>query len=739
MADFAELEEADGVRLTWNVWPSTRVEAAKCVVPFAALYSPVKPLGPNAPVVSYDPVRCKGCGGVLNPYAAVDFQSRLWTCALCHSRNAFPAHYAGISDQNLPAELFPTATTIEYQTAPSAPISPPAYVFVLDAACPGDELAAARRALGAALDALPDYSRVGLVTFGTHVQVHELGFSELAKSYVFQGGREYTPAAIASQLGLGGGPPPGMRGPGGAPAAGAAAPEASRSGGARFIVPLSECEFTLNNALDELSRDAFAPAPDCRPARCTGTALVVAAALAAAALPPGTCAARVLLLVGGPSTDGAGAVVGRPLAEPIRSHKDLAKDAAPHFTKACKHYAALAASLAGAGHALDVYACSLDQVGIAEMKPAVERTGGLLVQADTFANPVFRESLKRALGGGSGDAAAGASTSNGDAALAPPEPLGVASNGILEVVASRDVRVAGLLGPASPCPPPPGGRKNPALAESSVGLGGTTAWKLPGLDARSTVAVYFEAGGAAASGAASNGIQGGPGGPGAAGPQLYIQFVTRYLHATGAPRTRVTTLTRRWVDGAADGGALVAGFDQEAAAVAVARLATFKMETEEDFDATRWLDRTLIRLCARFGEYRRDDPASFGLQPGLAFFPQFMFNLRRSPFVQVFGASPDETAAARLALCRERVADAMVMIQPTLLAYSLNKDPSQPEPVLLDVASIAPDRILLLDAFFYVVVFHGVSFGVEKFFFFFFFFFGKSEEEEKSSLFSPPL
>ena len=706
MADFAELEEADGVRLTWNVWPSTRIEAAKCVVPFAALYSPVKPLGPNAPVVAYDPVRCKGCGGVLNPYAAVDFQSRLWTCALCHARNAFPAHYAGISDQNLPAELFPTATTIEYQTAPSAPVSPPAYVFVLDAACAGDELAAARRALGAALDALPDYSRVGLVTFGTHVQVHELGFSELAKSYVFQGAREYSPSAVASQLGLGGGPPPGMTrgGPG-------AAPEAAsqhRSGGARFIVPLSECEFTLNNALDELSRDAFAPAPDCRPARCTGTALTVAAALAAAALPPGSCAARILLLVGGPSTDGAGAVVGRPLAEPIRSHKDLAKDAAPHFPAACKHYAALAASLAAAGHALDVYACSLDQVGLAEMKPAVERTGGLLVQADTFANPVFRESLKRALGGGGGDAAAGAaSTSGGGAELAPPEPLGVASNGILEVVASRDVRVAGLLGPASPLPPPPGGRKNPALAESSVGLGGTTAWKLPGLDARSTVAVYFEAGSAAA----ANGAAGGPGGPGAAGPQLYIQFVTRYLHATGAPRTRVTTLTRRWVDGAADGGALVAGFDQEAAAVAVARLATFKMETEEDFDATRWLDRTLIRLCSRFGEYRRDDPASFGLQPGLAFFPQFLFNLRRSPFVQVFGASPDETAAARLALCRERVADAMVMIQPTLLAYSLTEGPSRPEPVLLDVASIAPDRILLLDAFFYVVVFHGVRRG----------------------------
>jgi protein transport protein SEC23 len=33
--------------------------------------------------------------------------------------------------------------------------------------------------------------------------------------------------------------------------------------------------------------------------------------------------------------------------------------------------------------------------------------------------------------------------------------------------------------------------------------------------------------------------------------------------------------------------------------VLTARLATFKMETEDDFDATRWLDRTLIRLSSR--------------------------------------------------------------------------------------------------------------------------------------------
>ena len=55
---------------------------------------------------------------------------------------------------------------------------------------------------------------------------------------------------------------------------------------------------------------------------------------------------------------------------------------------------------------------------------------------------------------------------------------------------------------------------------------------------------------------------------------------------------------RRWTDGA-NLAELVAGFDQEAAAVVVARLATFKMEAEEDFDATRWIDRTLIRLASR--------------------------------------------------------------------------------------------------------------------------------------------
>lgn len=43
---FTELEETDGIRLSWNVWPNSRIEATKAVIPFGAVYTPLKPL-PN--------------------------------------------------------------------------------------------------------------------------------------------------------------------------------------------------------------------------------------------------------------------------------------------------------------------------------------------------------------------------------------------------------------------------------------------------------------------------------------------------------------------------------------------------------------------------------------------------------------------------------------------------------------------------------------------------------------------
>lgn len=49
----------------------------------------------------------------------------------------------------------------------------------------------------------------------------------------------------------------------------------------------------------------------------------------------------------------------------------------------------------------------------------------------------------------------------------------------------------------------------------------------------------------------------------------------------------------------------------------------------------RWLDRSLIRLCAKFAQYEKDKPETFRLAHEFSMYPQYMFHLRRSQFLQV--------------------------------------------------------------------------------------------------------
>lgn len=50
-----------------------------------------------------------------------------------------------------------------------------------------EEFGFARSSVKRAVGLLPDEALVGFVSFGTQVHVHELGFSDLAKVYVFRG------------------------------------------------------------------------------------------------------------------------------------------------------------------------------------------------------------------------------------------------------------------------------------------------------------------------------------------------------------------------------------------------------------------------------------------------------------------------------------------------------------------------------------------------------------------------
>lgn len=61
-------EERDGVRFSWNVWPSSKLEATRMVVPLACLLTPLKERL-DLPPVQYEPVLCSRptCKTVLNP------------------------------------------------------------------------------------------------------------------------------------------------------------------------------------------------------------------------------------------------------------------------------------------------------------------------------------------------------------------------------------------------------------------------------------------------------------------------------------------------------------------------------------------------------------------------------------------------------------------------------------------------------------------------------------------------
>ena len=129
-------------------------------------------------------------------------------------------------------------------------------------------------------------------------------------------------------------------------------------------------------------------------------------------------------------------------------------------------------------------------------------------------------------------------------------------------------------------------------------------------------------------------------------------------------------------------------------------MAVWRAETQADGpDVLRWIDRMLIRMCQKFGEFTKDSPETFRLPENFSLYPQFMFHLRRSQFLQVFNNSPDETVFYRGCLNRENLTQALIMVQPILYSYSFS---GLPEPVLLDISSIQPDRILLMDTFFQV-------------------------------------
>eukprot|EP00468_Gymnochlora_sp_CCMP2014_P001961 CAMPEP_0167742470 /NCGR_PEP_ID=MMETSP0110_2-20121227/1453_1 /TAXON_ID=629695 /ORGANISM="Gymnochlora sp., Strain CCMP2014" /LENGTH=754 /DNA_ID=CAMNT_0007626683 /DNA_START=897 /DNA_END=3161 /DNA_ORIENTATION=- len=655
MAHFVNDEQKDGARFSWNIFPTSPVDQERMAVPVSCLYSPLYYIEGMAKV-NYPAIQCKCCGAVLNPYCRVDFSSKMWSCPFCLSPNHFPHEYADISTENLPAEIMPKYTTMEYVVDEKTKTSP-MFLFVMDTCMQPEELNELKTTILQSLIYIPEDSYIGLITFGKHIHVHELSFEECPKAHVLRGDKKMEAKKVQKLLGVD-----------------ARSMQESKTNPAlRFLQKREDVEYQINSILDDLTKDAWPRKSDQRPARCSGAALNVAVSLLEATAKGHN--GRIILFSGGPPTVGPGLVVPQEKKHTIRSHADIVKGRAPHYQESLKYYAGLGERAAACGHVIDIFACAMDQTGVAEMRGATVKTGGFVVLDDAFEGDVFKGSFTRMF------ATDGSKEEN----------LAMSFSGQIDVKVSPEVKISGAIGAAYPLE-----KKSRSISEREVGQGQTTCWAIGGLDPSYTCSIYFDM-----VNQDTKNIK----------EQCYIQFVTTYKNSVGQTIQRVTTISKLFADVKTKDGfeSMKLGFDQEAAAVLMARYAVYRIQSEYEFtmDILRWLDRRLIMLVKMFATYQKENPESFQLSEEFMYYPGFMFHLRRSHFLKVFNSTPDETAFYRCFLLRENVTNSLVMIQPTLMAYSLEEGACVP--VFLDVSSISSNRILLLDDFFHVVVFYGAT------------------------------
>eukprot|EP00672_Neobodo_designis_P024533 CAMPEP_0174834324 /NCGR_PEP_ID=MMETSP1114-20130205/4759_1 /TAXON_ID=312471 /ORGANISM="Neobodo designis, Strain CCAP 1951/1" /LENGTH=751 /DNA_ID=CAMNT_0016068231 /DNA_START=58 /DNA_END=2313 /DNA_ORIENTATION=- len=627
---------APPVRWSWGAFPMNRIDATRMVIPLGAL---VSPLSVEATELNYAPLTC-ACGAVLNPECVVDHRSKAWQCCICLARNAFPAHYASMTEHHLPAELMRCYPVVEY--VKPVQVAPTVFVLVVDT-CVDTESEAEnmRDAVLRTINQLPEEAHVALITFGATVQLHDLsGATDFPRSLVFRGSTEVTPEMMARFV----------RHPD------------------RYVKPLADAEFALTTLVEELAVDCWPVAKDHRPLRCTGAALSSAASLLQLVAPK--TGSGVLSFLSGACTEGPGAVVPCPREHMIRTHTDIRDKRAPLYEPACTFYDGLMRRMVAQGHALHVISACLDQVGLSEMRGCILATGGVLVTTDLWKRGQLKASIERFF----------ERTSSG--------ALAMGLNATMDVHTSPTLKVTGVIGQCIGT-----GKRSPSVAETEVGLGGTSQWATSYVDSRSTYAVFFE--------------------PGVPPPNQqptdkssrFAQFVLRYQQGQ-TERIRVITV-RHQVAQTTNFAELGQTFDQVAAAVLLARIAVHRAEQgAQHFDVLRWIDKHVIRLVSRFGDYAKDQPESLKLAPHFSNFPLFMFHLRRSAYIHVFNNSPDETAVNRILLLKTNANDSIVMIHPTLFSYTMT-EPVRPVP--LDSSSCTPDNALLLDTFFEVLIHHGAT------------------------------
>ncbi|CAI9762691.1 unnamed protein product [Fraxinus pennsylvanica] len=623
----------EGLRWSWHSWPATKPEVASLVIPLSIMCTPLMPFI-ELPILPYDPLSCSQCLAVLNPYSRVDYTAKIWDVRFAMGRTG-SLNPLGLSSGLSSAPSMNGALGLRSNSSSFTSMSAyfgsssgsdwagaglvvgPAIVFVVDACTPEDELGLLKSELLHVITRLPENALVGLVVFDSMVRVYDLGFAECLRVELFHGEREVSTEQTKQHM---------IQSHG----------KSSTVQRKDFLLPVSKCEFNITSAIEDI-RSSPQVMQGHRPLRSTGVAISVAVGLLEGCSV--NTGSRVMVFTSGPATIGPGIIVNSDLGNAIRTHRDLSNGYAAYYRKSSEFYEQISLRLSDSSIILDLFACSLDQVGAAELKVPVESSGGFMMLGESFGSEQFRKCLRQ---------------------MFDRDDFGnlkICFDATIEIVTTKDVKICGAVGPCTSMR-----KMNNSVSNKEIGEGGTYIWKLGTVASKTCIAFFFEMG----------------------------------------DEQNGDNVSRRWAG--KHSPEIAAGCDQEVAASVMARLAIHRTERNYAHDVVRWLEKMLIRFASKFGDYMPEDPSSFRLSSNFSLYPQFLYYLRRSQFIDVFNSTPDETAYFRMMLNREGVVNSLIMVQPTLFQYSFD---GPPIPVLLDVCSISPDVILLFDSFFYVVIHYG--------------------------------
>jgi protein transport protein SEC23 len=120
---------------------------------------------------------------------------------------------------------------------------------------------------------------------------------------------------------------------------------------------------------------------------------------------------------------------------------------------------------------IDLFVAALDQIGVLEMKPCFDSTGGYYVMTDSFGNPVFKESFKKF--------------------FEVDQTTGELKMGFLAQIkhlCSKEVKINGAIGQVTSLKQ----KLAPYVSDSEIGSGGTVSWSIGGIDKNKSIAFYYD-------------------------------------------------------------------------------------------------------------------------------------------------------------------------------------------------------------------------------------------------------